>query len=104
VRSLVLTHTSVVSSKLAGRPKRFGSGVILVIQIKTFSDLYTEESCSNPIVFVIYQAQLRRADYRCLFIRLRSITNSFSHVFQTHLVQTAFVILNLYNWDLIQIV
>jgi len=53
---------------------------------------------------VIYQAQLRRADYRCLFIRLRSFTNTFSHLFQTYLVQTAFVILNLYNWDLIQIV
>ena len=55
-------------------------------------------------MFVIYQAQLRRADYRCLFIRFRSLTNRFSHVFQTSLVQTAFVILNLYNWDLIQIV
>ena len=41
------------------------------------------QSCSNPIVFIIYQAQLRRADYRCLFNRLRSLTNTFSHVFQT---------------------
>lgn len=41
------------------------------------------QSCSNPNVFVINQAQLRRADYRCLLIRLRSLTNIFSHVFQT---------------------
>ena len=38
------------------------------------------QSCSNPIVFVINQAQLRRADYRCLFNRLRSLTNTFSHL------------------------
>ena len=44
-------------------------------------------TCFNPepcqpyrvfYVFVVIQAQLRRADFRCLFNRCRSITNTFS--------------------------
>jgi hypothetical protein len=39
------------------------------------------QSSASPIVYYVFlavQAQLRRADFRCLFNRCRSITNTFS--------------------------
>jgi len=39
------------------------------------------QNSANPIVYYVFlavQAQLRRADFRCLFNRCRSITNTFS--------------------------
>ena len=39
------------------------------------------QSFANPIVYYVFlavQAQLRRADFRCLFNRSRSFTNTFS--------------------------